>query len=108
MIRPARECRELSDDAFAELIEPNHQEIKRYVNNELIYDFFAFCIASSFNNDALWEDYKLEYEYTDAVEYLSNLPKFEELDIDKFKKILEKKHSLKLTNADPIRIEEIH
>ena len=108
MIRPARECEEMNDDEFAELIEPAHQMIKKYVNEELIYDFFAFCIASSYNNDALWEDYKLEYEYKDASEYLSNLPHFEELDLEKFKKTLEKKHSLKLTSADPIRIEEIH
>lgn len=107
MIRPAREEEELSDDEFAEIINKEATVIRNFLDNEFVYDFFAFCIATSYNKDALWEDCNLEYEFKDAMMYLDNMPTFDKIDIEKFKKILKEKHSLKLTSANPLRIEEI-
>ena len=107
MIRPAREEVELSDDEFAKIIDPEDKAIRNFLDNEFVYDFFAFCIATSYNCDSLWEDCNLEYEFKDAMYYLNNMPTFDKIDIKKFKKILKEKHSLKLTSVDPLRIEEI-
>ena len=62
MIRPAREQEQLTDDEFAELIDVTMKEIRNYLDNEFIYDFFARCLATDFNNDTIWEDSNLEYE----------------------------------------------
>ena len=49
-------------------------------------------------------------EYADAMAYLSLIParlKRFDLDLEKLKSVLEKKHSLNLTSVNPIGIEEI-
>ena len=107
MIRPARESAELSDDEFAELIEPTYQEIKNYLENEFIYEFFANCLSTDFNNDSIWADSNLEYEYRDAIAFLENMPDFKKIDIEKLNKVLKEKHSLKITSVKPIGIEKI-
>ena len=107
MVRPAREARELTDDEFAELIEPTYQEIRNYLDNEFIYDFFARCLATDFNNDSIWADSNLEYEYKDTLSFLENMPKFENIDVEKLNKVLKEKHSLKVTSVKPIGIEKI-
>ena len=35
------------------------------------------------------------------------MPYYREIDVEKLKEVLEKKHSLKITSVNPIRIEEI-
>ena len=107
MIRPAREQEQLTDDEFAELIDVTMKEIRNYLDNEFIYDFFARCLATDFNNDTIWEDSNLEYEYKDALSFLANMPKYNKLDIEKLNKILKEKHSLKVTSVKPIGIEKI-
>lgn len=107
MIRPTREVEGLSDDEFAKALEPSENEIKNYLFNDFIYDFFARCLATDFKNDSIWADSNLEYEFKDAMTFLSNMPRYDKFDIEKFKSVLEKKHSLKLTSVDPIGIEEI-
>lgn len=107
MIRPTREVEDLSDDEFAKALEPSENEIKNYLFNDFIYDFFARCLATDFKNDSIWADSNLEYEFKDAMTFLSNMPRYDKFDIEKFKSVLEKKHSLKLTSVDPIGIEEI-
>ena len=76
------------------------------IDNVLIYEYFAFYIANAYSNDALWEDYRLDYEYTGAAGDLTKLPSYEELNIEKLKKILKEKYSLELTSTVPIKIEE--
>lgn len=107
MIRPAREVEGLTDDEFADAIEPSVKEIREYLDNEFVYDFVARCIATDFKNDSIWADSNLEYEFRDAMDFLANMPRFKNFDIKKFNQVLQKKHSLKLTSANPIRIEEI-
>lgn len=103
MIRPIRNPKIIDDDAFANIIKPAYNEITNYLNNEIIYDFFA----SYYKNNAIWEDHTLELEYKDTLDYLSNVPKYNDLDINKLKKILKEKHSLVLTSANPIGLKEI-
>ena len=110
MIRPAREVEDLSDDDFAKALEPSEKEIKDYLLNDFLYDFFARCLATDFKNDSIWADSNLEMEYADAMAYLSLIParlKRFDLDLEKLKSVLEKKHSLNLTSVNPIGIEEI-
>lgn len=107
MIRPAREVEEMSDDEFYESIKPAFLEIRDYLENEFVYEFVAKCIAIHYQKDAIWADSNLEYEFKDAMEFLSNMPQFKDIDVKKLKSTLEKKHSLKITSANPIRIEEI-
>ena len=110
MIRPAREQEDLSDDEFYEIIEPSLKEINNYLNNVFLYDYIARCIAVNFKNNSIWEDSKLEYEFKDAMDSLANMSvvnRFENFDVEKLERILEKKHSLKITSVNPIRIEEI-
>lgn len=107
MIRPAREVEGLSDDEFADIIDVTMKEIRDYLDNNFMYDFVAKCIATDFKNDSIWADSNLEYEFKDAMTFLSNMPRYDKFDIEKFKSVLEKKHSLKLTSVDPIGIEEI-
>ena len=110
MIRPAREVEDLSDDDFAKALEPSENEIKNYLLNDFMYDFFAKCLATDYKNDSIWADSNLEKEYADAMAYLSLIParfKKVDFDVEKLKSILEKKHSLKITSVDPIGIEEI-
>ncbi len=107
MVRPGKEGRDLDDDTFAAIIEPTYQEIRNYLDNEFIYDFFARCLATDFKNDSIWDDSKLEYEFKDAISFLENMPKYDEINIDKLNKTLKEKHSLKITSVNPIGIEKI-
>lgn len=107
MIQPARNPDKINDDSFAAIIKPAYDEIKNYLNNEVIYDFFAFCIAAYYKNNAIWEDHTLELEYKDAIDYFSTISDFSNLDIAKLKKILKEKHSLILTSANPIGLKKI-
>ena len=107
MIRPKREVEGLTDDEFAKALEPTEREIKNFLYNDFLYDFFAKCLSTDFKNDSIWEDSCLEYEYLDAMGFLANMPYYREIDVEKLKEVLEKKHSLKITSVNPIRIEEI-
>lgn len=107
MVRPGKEGRDLDDDTFAAIIEPTYQEIRNYLDNEFIYDFFARCLATDFKNDSIWDDSKLEYEFKDAISFLENMPKYDEINIDKLNQTLKEKHSLKITSVNPIGIEKI-
>ncbi len=107
MIRSGKEAKKLDDDTFAALIEPTFNEIRNYLYNEYVYEFFAKCLATDFKNDSIWDDSKLEYEYVDAMSFLENMPKYNEIDIEKLNSYLEKKHSLKITSVDPIGIEKV-
>ena len=107
MVRPGKEGRDLDDDTFAAIIEPTYNEIRNYLDNEFIYDFFARCLATDFKNNSIWDDSKLEYEFKDAISFLENMPKYNELNIDKLNQILKEKHSLKITSVNPIGIEKM-
>ena len=107
MVRPGKEGRDLDDDTFAAIIEPTYQEIRNYLDNEFIYDLFARCLATDFKNDSIWDDSKLEYEFKDAISFLENMPKYDEINIDKLNQTLKEKHSLKITSVNPIGIEKI-
>lgn len=107
MIRPAHEVEELSDEEFYKCVEPAFKEVRDYLDNKFIYEYVAKCIAIHYKKDAIWSDSNLEYEFKDAMEILSNMPRFKDIDVEKLKNTLEKKHSLKITSANPIRIEEI-
>ncbi len=109
MIRSSKERKNLSDAEIATLLKPHEQYVMQNIGKEIIYDFFPFVLASAFNNDCIWDDSTLEFEYIDAIDYLrsSSFPGYKELDIDRVKKIMEEKYSLKITNDDPIKIEKI-
>lgn len=109
MIRSSKEREKMSDEALAETLKPHEENVMKHIGNEIIYDFFPFVLASAFNNDCIWDDSTLEFEYIDAIDYLRsfNFPGYKKLDIDRIKKTMEEKYSLKIVNEDPIKIEKI-
>ena len=107
MIKPAYECDRMSDDEFDQYVSKHVNEVRDYIDNTLVYDFFSFFIANAYNNDCLWDDYRLDYEYTNASGDLTILPKYSDLDIEKLNKILKEKYSLKITSTIPLKIEKI-
>lgn len=109
MIQSSKERKKLSDDALAKILRPHEQNVMKHIGNEIVYDFFPFVLASAFNNDCIWDDSTLEYEYIDAIDYLQSLsfPGYKKLDIDRIKKVMEDKYSLKIVSESPIKIEKI-
>ena len=109
MIRSSKEREKMSDEALAETLKPHEENVMKHIGNEIIYDFFPFVLASAFNNDCIWDDSTLEFEYIDAIDYLRsfNFPGYKKLDIDRIKKTMEEKYSLKIVNESPIKIEKI-
>lgn len=109
MIQSSKEREKLSDDAIAKILEPHEQNVMKHIGNEIVYDFFPFVLASAFNNNCIWDDSTLEYEYIDAIDYLQSIsfPGYKKLDIDRIKKTMEEKYSLKIVNESPIKIEKI-
>ena len=109
MIRSSKEREKMSDEALAETLKPHEENVMKHIGNEIIYDFFPFVLASAFNNDCIWDDSTLEFEYIDAIDYLRsfNFPGYKKLDVDRIKKTMEEKYSLKIINEDPIKIEKI-
>lgn len=108
MIRPASCVSELSDEDFYELIDPYVEDMEKYCNNNLVYELFAKSLSSAYNNSALFENFTLENEYNDAVDFATSMPEFENINVKKLKNILEKKYSLKIVNENPLKIEEIY
>lgn len=109
MIRSSKEREKYSEEDFAKILKPHEHNVIKHIGNEIIYDFFPFVLASAFNNDCIWDDSTLEYEYIDAIDYLQSIsfPGYKKLDIDRIKKIMEEKYSLKIISEDPIKIEKI-
>lgn len=109
MIRSSKEREKMTDEALAKILKPHEQNIIKHIGHEIIYDFFPFVLASAFNNNCIWDDSTLEYEYIDAIDYLQcfNFPGYKSLDIDRIKKIMEDKYSLKIISENPIKIEKI-
>lgn len=107
MIQPANVLSELSDEEFADYSEKADKKIRGYLNDNLLYDFFAYLLSENYHSDLIPDDCLLRSEYNLALNFLSNVKKYDELDINKFKKIIKEKYSLNLTSIDPIRIEEI-
>ena len=87
MIRSSKEREKMSDEALAETLKPHEENVMKHIGNEIIYDFFPFVLASAFNNDCIWDDSTLEFEYIDAIDYLRsfNFPGYKKLDVDRIK-----------------------
>ena len=97
-----------NEEEFRKILEPCEKEITNYMKNELLYELATFHLASSFKHDCIWSDSSLKKEYEDALDYFNFLkPKFEEVDKERIKKLLEEKYSLRIINENPIEIEKI-
>lgn len=90
---------------FLNVVLPAEEKITDYVMINFIYDYLAYYIATKFNMDAMWSC-SIKQEINSA---LSNLCNFEEANIDykKVKDILLKEHHLKITQDNPMQIEDI-
>ena len=109
MIQSSKEREKFSDDEMAKILKPHEQNVMRHIGNEIVYDFFPFVLASAYNNNCIWDDSTLEYEYIDAIDYLRSIsfPGYKKLDIERIKKTMEEKYSLKIISESPIKIEKI-
>ena len=109
MIRSSKEREEISDKDFEEILKPHEQNVKKHIGEVIVYDYFAFVLASAYNHDCIWEDSTLEFEYIDAIDYLNSLdfPGYKKLDIKKISDIMREKYSLNIVSENPIKIEKI-
>ena len=102
MIWPICEVECLTDDEFAKDLEPTKREIKFFCSTIFYMTSLPSVFLLILKNDSIWEDFCFEYEYLDAMRFLSNMSYYREIDVEKFKEVLEKK-SLKITNVEQIK-----
>ena len=107
MIRTDDEFKNLNDDDYAEVIKPADDEFREYLEDNLLYDIVANFISIKDKHNVIPDTSTLIGEYNTVLMLLANMPRYNKFNIEKLKTVLEKKHSLKLTSVDPIRIEEI-
>lgn len=109
MIITTKERAEMTDEKYGEILTQHDSNVKKHIGKVIVYDFFAFVLASSFNHNCILETNTLEEEYIDACDFLGriNFPGYKKLDLNKLNKILEEKYSLKVISEDPIKIEKI-
>jgi len=109
MIITGKERSKMTDEKFGEILTQHDLNVKNHIGEVIVYDFFAFVLASAFDHNCIIDYNTLEDEYIDACDYLGriNFPGYKKLDLNKLNKILEEKYSLKVISEDPIKIEKI-
>lgn len=100
MIR--NDLRELSDDELANLVTPFFEKVHNFAKTNLFPEFIAYYIATAYNDNVLWEQSLDQLLYTISEEF--NQMKTNDINFNKFNKILIEKYHLKITNKNPIKI----
>ena len=104
MIQPAR-SEEITDEEFAEYMKPFEEKMKKLAI-KYAEDFFVDAIGIAYEMNCIFADSNIKYEYADSKEYLSNVY-YNDIDLDRIKKEVLKKYSLKVIKDKPIKIEKI-
>lgn len=93
--------KEISDKDYLNAME----QIYKYIKDNIINDFVATDIAICFTHDSLYAE-PLDVVIDAAIEDLAQIT-IKLCDKKEIKKILEQKYHLRITNDNPIDIEEI-
>lgn len=97
---------DISDEDFNKVCQPFMDEIKRYVKDNIIYEYMAFYIAVGYQKDALFKG-TLSGVFNAALDDLCEIDFGSSADIKKLKSILQDKYNLLLTSDTNLEIEEI-
>lgn len=98
--------KDITDKECKEIISPYIKNIDEYIKNSFLYDFVAFCIASGYERNALWQT-NLLTEYNTALEHLSDLHSLNAYNSAKIKKRLKVTHSLEVISENPLEVKKI-
>lgn len=96
---------DVSDEDYETKLEPCLDIINQYIKDHIVNEFVAMDIATLYEKDIMWAE-PLEVIIRGALDDLAQV-KFDFCDIEKIKQILENKYHLKITNENPINIEEL-
>lgn len=97
---------DISDEEFDKVSKPFVDEIKKYIRDNIIYEYMAFYIATGYNKDALFKG-TLSGVFNAALDDLCELDFGSSADIKKLKSILQEKYDLLLTSDTNLEIEKI-
>lgn len=97
---------DISDEDFNKVCQPFMDEIKRYVKDNIIYEYMAFYIATGYDKDALFKG-TLSGVFNAAIDELCEIDFGSCDDIKILKSILQEKYNLLLTSDTNLEIEEI-
>lgn len=97
---------DISDEDFYKVSKPFVDEIKKYIGENIIYEYMAFYIATGYKKDALFKG-TLGGVFNAALDDLCELDFGSSADIKKLKSILQEKYDLLLTSDTNLEIEEI-
>lgn len=96
---------DVSDEDYETKLEPCLDKINQYIKDHIVNEFVAMDIATFYEMDVMWEE-PLESIIGGALDDLAQVTN-DFCDIEKIKQILEKEYHLKITNENPINIEEL-
>lgn len=97
---------DISDEEFDKVSKPFVDEIKKYIRDNIIYEYMAFYIAAGYNKDALFKG-TLSGVFNAALDDLCELDFGSSADVAILKSILQEKYNLLLTSDTNLEIEEI-
>ncbi len=96
---------DVNDEVMEQNLEPFLNEINKHIKDNVANEFIAADIAIAYQNDALYAE-PFDVVINGALDDLAQTTN-SFCDKDIIKKILEEKYHLKITNDNPIEIEEI-
>lgn len=97
----------LSDDEFKQFMESYEDDVDNYIINDLIYKITAFYVSKNYELDLLSNQKGLRHLYGEMIQDLSNLPNFQEFDIDKLNTVLRENYDLEIIRDNPIQIKKL-
>ena len=96
---------DISEDDFANVVNPHNKLISDHIYKEILFQFVAFYIASGYRMNALWEG-SLIGHVNSAIESLSCVIFKDNFDSTELKKILSEKYNLTIINENPLTFKE--
>ena len=103
MIR--KESEDISDDIFEKVIKPFNESMHNHISKNIINEYVAFYIASSYEMDALYENSIINV-FGEAVESLRQVSNMD-FDTAIIKELLKEKYNLEIKKEIPLEIKEL-
>ncbi len=103
MIR--KESDDINKDLFEKVVIPFNDFIHNHISDNIINEYIAFYIASSYEMDALFESEMINVfgEAVDSLRQVSNM----DFDTAVIKELLKEKYKLEIIKEIPLEIEEL-
>lgn len=104
MIR--HDAEDISDELFKTIVDPVSNVLREYIKANIINEFIAFDIATTYKMDAMW-DQPLNIQIQSASNDLAELVYKEDCNKKEILNILKEKYKLIVVSESPIEIKEI-